>query len=509
MKITKGNSVTVSEDFYVMRDGVGLYTRCTHLNGIEKCPIIFMRTPYDKAGAEIIPDNFLNDNFVKNGYAVIHQHCRGTGNSEGCCIPYSNEREDGLDTLDLIRKLPIYNGEIYLVGGSYLATVHYSYLSEKQKDIKGAVLYIQTDRMYFRNYKNGCCWDFCNVYWWLNMMKRRYPGYTTKDIIKRPYRDIMKRAVGKDVPEYTNCLLNNEYNDFWKKDTRTNVIEHIDFPVLFLDGWYDFYIDGMFSMWERLGSEVKKKCAFVIGPWGHATYTKSFENGNIPGNYAYLWIDAIKNNKELEFAKRGKINYYSIGQKKWNKAELPLSKDNRRLYLSSDGKLSNSESVGEFSYTYNPDVRPEIMDKTDVEENELCDNVITFFSDKFDAEASFLGRIRLNMTVSSDCEDTAFYARMFLVENGTATYLTETISTLSNTDSNYIPNTKLELNIDFLPIGFTLSKGAKLRLDISSSSPKYVPHANVKGHFATVTETKIAKNRIYCEGSYIDIPERK
>ncbi len=507
-KTNKGSYVTVTEDFFVMRDGVRLYTRCTHLNNLDKCPIIFMRTPYDKSGEEIVPDNYANDDFVKNGYAVIRQHCRGTGNSEGDCIPYI-ERNDGLDTLDIIRKLPFYNGEIYLVGGSYLATVHYSYLSAKPKDVKGAVFSIQTDRMYFRNYKNGCCWDFCNINWWLKMLKRQYPEYTTENIIKRPYKDIIKRAVGEDVAEFTSCLMNNEYNDFWKEDCKTDIVDYIDFPVLFCDGWYDYYIDGTFSMWERLNDKIKKKCAYVIGPWEHATKTDRFENGNIPENFNYLWIDAIRNNKELEFAQCGKINYYSIGAKRWDSTTLPLGTNNLRLYLTEDKKLSASKSTGNFSYTYNPHIRPEIMDKTVIDENEFCDNIISFFSDTFDSEASFFGRINLNIAVSSDCEDTVFYARLFLVENGTARYLTETISTLSNSNGNYAPGTRLDLNINCSPIGFTVNKGAKIRLDISSVSPKYVPHANVKGHWATVTETKIAHNCIYCDGSYIDLPEGK
>ena len=49
-----------------------------------------------------------------------------------------------LQHLDHIRRQDCYDGEIYPVGGSYLSTVHLSYLSEQPADVKGAVLNIQT-----------------------------------------------------------------------------------------------------------------------------------------------------------------------------------------------------------------------------------------------------------------------------------------------------------------------------------------------------------------------------
>lgn len=174
-------------------------------------------------------------------------------------------------TLEFIRQLPFYDQEIYLYGRSYLTTVHLSYLNMEPEDIKGAAFDIQTDRMYFRNYRNGCCAKFCNIDWWLSMMKRQFPEQKREGAEVRPYKDLMKRIVGEDVPEYTACLLHDEYDEFWTADSRTDVIDHLKIPVLFTEGWYDFYIGGMFSMWERLPEATKEKSAFVVGPWPHKT----------------------------------------------------------------------------------------------------------------------------------------------------------------------------------------------------------------------------------------------
>ena len=147
-------------------DEIKLYTRIIIPDGVDKCPLIFIRTPYEKALAEspLCPQKYETNIFLDAGYALVYQHCRGTGESEGECIPYKNEREDGLFTLEYIRTLDFYNGEIYLMGGSYLSSAHLLYLADKPKDIKGAVLEIQTDRMYYRNYMNGCNYNFCNEF---------------------------------------------------------------------------------------------------------------------------------------------------------------------------------------------------------------------------------------------------------------------------------------------------------------------------------------------------------
>ena len=46
---TKTQCVTLTEDMVPMSDGVRLYTSCAVAHGIEKCPVVYIRTPYEKA----------------------------------------------------------------------------------------------------------------------------------------------------------------------------------------------------------------------------------------------------------------------------------------------------------------------------------------------------------------------------------------------------------------------------------------------------------------------------
>lgn len=406
--ISENAFLSVTETYVMMDDGVRLYTRIAALKGASKLPIVFMRTPYEKAhmGVPCDLEACCNNIFVQNGYAVVWQHCRGTGDSEGICIPY-NERMDGLKSLEFIRTLPFYNGEIYLKGGSYTATVHLAYIGENPPDIKGAALDIQTDRKFFRNYRNGCNYDFCNLEWWLSMMKRQYPEPKLENPRNRPYKDLMKRIVGEDVRQYTECLLNETYNDFWIDDPCTFAMDNLKIPVLLTEGWYDFYVEGMFSMWERLPEETKKHSALVVGPWGHATAVNAqaeypLVNGNIPSDYAVQWFNSIRENRPYKYAERNKVNYYSVGGGFWTTADYPVQQaDIMRLYFDSDNKLSDvsaysavhSQEDRKMTYRYNPEKRLNCFKYLNIykaPEMNSVEGVLSFRSEAFVEETSIL-----------------------------------------------------------------------------------------------------------------------
>ncbi len=506
----------IKEEYFTMTDGVRLYTRIVLPEEGKKFPVVFIRTPYEekRGGIPYPSEKYDNDLFLKNGYAVVLQHTRGRGDSEGECKPYQ-ERTDGLDILEIIRTLSFYNGEIYIYGGSYLSTVHLCYLDTNPYDIKAAALSIQTDRMYFRNYKNGCCYDFCNIGWWLGMLKNRYPEQKSfKEAIYRPYYKIMERIVGEDVPEYTQMLLNDDYNDFWIKDSRTYVSDNLKIPVLFSEGWYDFYIDGMFSMWERLSEKTRLKSAFVVGPWGHATAVNDtaeypLKNGNIPDDYIVKFFNSVRYNTPYKQFELGKVNYYSVGGDFWTTDTANC--ESLKLYFNSDNTLSDkSHKKGEQSFEYDPEKLLGYYKFNNIfkaPKEGTVDGVLSFVSAPSEKDIDFYGRIKWNMKVKTNCDDTAFFMRVYFEENGVSYNLTETITSLLHIDKNYTAGDECMISIDTSPIGFTLKKGNRIRVDISSHSDKYVPHSNIKGHWAQVTDVKIAKNTVICdENAYIILP---
>ncbi len=512
--------ITVRETYVTMDDGVKLYTRIILPEEGKRLPIVFIRTPYDPArkGNKCLPAEFTDNQFIKGGYAIVAQHVRGSGDSEGDFSPYSKrERDDGLLTLEFIRTLDIYNGEIYLCGMSYLTQVHYAYLDTEPEDIKGAVLCIQTDDMYRRNFRNGNCYKFSNLPWWELVFKRKYPKITSENVIRRPYKDIARRMTGgEDIPILTDMLTHDKEDDFWASIPLLDAPRHIHFPVLYIEGWFDYYSEGMFAAWEKLPEKTREQSAMLVLPVGHATCLNGqaqypLNNGNPPQDYAVRWFESIRNKTEYPYAKNNRLTYYNIGTDSWETEEFFKNSRPLRLYINADRTLGKKGAQGCISYRYDPQRLHNFFKYDNIFKHPAAkeeDGIISFYSDEFSKDTSFLGAIGWNMTVSSDCEDTCFFMRVYLTEGNESYNLTEAITTLSHIDPNYRPDSEISISIKTSPIGFTAKKGSRIRIDISSDSTAWAPHANVKGNWAFVTKTKIACNTLICKDAYIELPQK-
>lgn len=101
--------IVVMKDVMVsMRDGVRLATdiyRPARNGGIveRKFPTILDRTPYNKEQIGMVEKA---DYFVKRGYNLVVQDCRGRFKSEGEFYGYANEPPDGYNTVEWIAMQP-------------------------------------------------------------------------------------------------------------------------------------------------------------------------------------------------------------------------------------------------------------------------------------------------------------------------------------------------------------------------------------------------------------------
>ena len=529
VKSSENDIVSVKIEMLPARDGKRMYTIVAVPKGFVKCPTVMIRNPYEgELKGDDLASMYSNDSRIRNGYALVIQHCRGRGGSEGDHIPYKGEREDGLDLIEHIRSMSHYNGEIFLTGGSYLASTMLMLMGDDLTDVKGAVICVQTDRMYFRNYQNGCCRTFSGAEWWFAMMGEHHPKIRpNEEIYVRPFYKITERALGEDITWFSRELVHDTYDSIWQSDCRTYVMEKTKIPTLFIDGWFDFYTYGMCSMWKRLNQETKAQSCFLMGPYGHATAVASdFEyplpNGNIPGDPELDWFEHIRLGRPFTQGKIGSFNYYDIGSDEWVAAEYEKDTVKKllaehpersfRLYFTKDRRLAaGRREKGELSYIYDPENIPggfrfQCMAKAF--EPGTVPGVTSFYSDPFEQTKRFFGEVKWHMKVRSDCEDTAFFMRIYLSEGGSDYIIAETITSLSYVCPDYIPGTVAEFEIKTQLAGFTVKRGCSIRCDISSFADEYVPHANVKGKWALVDHSKVAKNTLVFGDSEIILCEK-
>ena len=105
-----GSETVVERDLAVRaRDGVGLATDAYRPARGGPFPVLLERTPYDKSApsrsertaAVAAPRSRAEvaAYFVRHGYAIVYQDCRGRYKSGGRFTKYLREAEDGYDTL--------------------------------------------------------------------------------------------------------------------------------------------------------------------------------------------------------------------------------------------------------------------------------------------------------------------------------------------------------------------------------------------------------------------------
>ena len=517
------NGFSVFETMLPVSDGVRIYTYGVRPPNGVKCPIVIQRTPY-------VPEerpNFVDfakwqAEVVSRGYVYIVQHCRGCGMSEGDWIPYETERADGLALLEWVRKLPWYNGEIFLDGGSYLASVHWSYLGTNPSDVKGAALFVQEVDRYNVIYRNGYFKIGLHGGWFINGYKKKNHALPRDESVKLsdfPLADFSKRYWGETAPAFDNPMVHPNHDDpYWTSSAAGSGTEYrralLDstMPILLKTGFYDIYTEGICGMWRETPRERLANCALLIDAYDHGgrlADDMKGTSGEFPGGARadegvspLDWFDYCRTGKPCAAAAPGKTRYYALWENRWIETdaladgqcrmEFPLGKGERSWTYDPTRPLPEFPGSGGICFGgMRPQPPPDFRD-----------DVVSFLLPPIDERIDVRGRMLANLLVKSDCLDTCFYARVSVLKpDGKWHLLRDDITSLSANGGDYEPGTERRIEFHFADHAFRLEKGDQLRVDVSSACSQFAPHGNVAGLQSVVREPKTAHNAVIADAS--------
>ena len=512
---------------YLSVEGAEIFTVVCLPEREGRFPTIIMRSPYvdseqGQTEQEIVGSRTrATEWLLRAGYAVVMQHCRGRGKSSGFCIPYIYEREDGLFLQQWIREQDFYNGEIYLIGESYTASVHFV-TAPFAPDVKGAVLSVQDCERYNCNYRNGFFKMGLHGGWYFNMYKKKqlsYKAYTPDAYKMLPLSELSLAVLGERAEDFDAILAHPDRDDpVWQTrfggGEAHEAIRHAHIPILLVTGFYDIYTGGVFDMWKTLDDETRALSALLVHPYNHSGLAKDqpvpFEGGMLTehlGDYYKLeWLESIRKDAKPPVP-RGKVTYYRLFDG-WQCENSVESTTRARISL----------GEGRVNYTYNPAAPASFNGglSANFGGNAWQDapnsryDIISILSDRFDEDTCVEGRITARLRVSSDCEDTCFYLRLSLEKEEGWYGLRDDITKISNFVADYTPGDEVTLDFSFDEIAILIKKGERVRVDISSSAfPWYVPHTNTRGLFSAATSARVAHNTLILGESYIELPVGK
>lgn len=287
-----------------MRDGVRLATDIYRpapggVIDATRLPVIFERTPYDKAGTprselavsrpEPLSRADLAIRLARRGYVVVWQDCRGRYGSEGEFTKYLNEAEDGYDAMTWLAAQPWNNGRIATMGLSYDA---HTQMSMACLNPPGLVA-MAVDSGGFSDaftcgVRQGGAFEMKQATWAYNRGIEGSDPVAGRAIAAESLRDwfrVMPWTKGRSPvrwnPEYEGYLLeqwqNGTFGDFWKQPSIYAKGYYATFPkvpIVFMSSWYDAYVTTTIENYTGLKGDPERPLALVMGPWTHGSRSR-------------------------------------------------------------------------------------------------------------------------------------------------------------------------------------------------------------------------------------------
>lgn len=509
----KYNGYTVTEDIVTMRDGVKLKTYIARPEGAAgSLPVILRRTPYGLNSLRFFFEMSLY------GYICIMQSCRGRDGSEGVFIPGVNEKNDTLDTIEWIKNLPDFDGNMAMCGPSYLSMEQWQVGGCAPEELKTLYIEVYNPYRYIQLYTKGMFRMEAYAGWaaYNAGVKGADTALYEKAVSHIPQIRMDREVLGKDLDWYRDWVSNPVPEaDIWHMDPwkdLENAPEVLNRPVFLHAGWYDPHMEGMFKAYLKIPKEVRDKSIFLTAPFNHkgsvsADIDLSSAYGEVGRRFVkskLSWFNHMLKGEPLpEYLKKGKARFYVLGSDKWVSTDYTGAADkNMVLYLNTDRRTADTRIPGNIipiTYVYDPKnpvpTRGSEVIMTDYmynrrdlshgirlqEEPNYRQDVISFVSDKFERDITVMGA-KAVLDISTTARDTAFTAKLCYVDKDGKSYsLRESITSVRFEHRDYVPGKKCQVNIEFFPIAFTFKKGEKLRLDVSSSSyPAFHVHPNTQ-----------------------------
>lgn len=447
----------------VMPDGVKLASDIYKpARTTQPFPVLLLRTPYDKRNADHRYSQFAVL-FASQGYIVIIQDVRGKFQSEGEFIPFANEEEDGLATLDWIAEQSWCDGNIGMFGFSYSATCAWSTTPRAKQTLKTIVPMFSGQNTYAAWFDRGVPFIKDILFWLTKYRGKKSHALTHSEIDKAlqtlPLIDLDLKF-GKEYATFREWMNHCQSDEYWDKISVVKRRYEMTLPVLFVGGWYDRFVNGTVQnfLWAQNESSSygHRQSRLIVGPYAHEP-TKIFPDIDY-GEHAVFknqlagilrWFNRwLKGHASKEDQMQKAIEFFMTGRNEWIQSDtwpppgtVPLnvfldSRGNANT-LNGDGVLrfDPAEKVQIDRFTYDPaDLVPSVGGKmlygdgTEGPYNQKKitkrKDVLVYTTQILKEELCIAGSTRLVIFVSTSAIDTDFYAALADVHpSGRAYYI--------------------------------------------------------------------------------------
>ncbi|GAB4424153.1 MAG: CocE/NonD family hydrolase [Chloroflexi bacterium OHK40] len=548
-----------------MRDGVTLYADVWRPAAPGRYPVLLQRLPYNKAltQATLALDPFRA---VEAGYGVIIQDTRGRYTSEGHFTPLIHEADDGYDSVEWAARLPWSNGQVGMVGGSYMGAAQWLAALRRPPHLRALFPQLTPNDYHDGWAYEGGAWQLGFLLHWtlarlaLDGLERRARAGEPVDALRaellrlltdhdatyrqRPLRRAPLRELARFYDEW---LEHGEHLAFWEPLRLAGRLGAVGLPAYHLGGWYDLFARGTLAAYSETaaGSAPQK---LLMGPWTHLNSTEFIgerDFGPVANQLGLdltalqlRWFDHWLKGRDSGLLDEPPIRIFVMGANCWRwEHEWPLARSRYTpFYLHSAGSANSARGDGMLSqqpplqeepadcFVYDPDdpvptrggatLLPGFAigrgagpyEQATIESRQ---DVLVYTSPPLTEDLEVTGPIVLELYARSSARDTDWTAKLTEVfPDGRSYNLVDGI--LRARYRNGLgqpmliePGAVLRYTIQLGPTSNRFKAGHRIRLQVSSSNfPRFDPHPNTAGAIALATQTTTARQEVLHTPAY-------
>ena len=340
--------VELTCDVYLPPDQAGSY------------PVVLVLSPYEVTSGR----NPSGINWAKRGFAYVCADCRGRFKSGGDFTPWVNEQDDVYGLLEWITSQPWCDGNIGMVGGSYVGFTQLAAAASRHPALKAvAPSAIQHD-LYSVYYTNGVLVLAFMLAWHVGMTRRhcsasQQPNWN--DILKKTPLSKLDDFAGIPCPSWKAVVAHDSDDEYWQNISFQGVLRDTQVGYYFQNSWFDHIGAKVFAVFNEIigspdfaASPLKKYTCLRIGPWGHGVNTKE-------GELDYGPSALVTEDQEIDFiaslltgktpataGNAAPIQIFVMGANQWRfENEWPLARTQwTPLYLGSNGHANTADGDG-------------------------------------------------------------------------------------------------------------------------------------------------------------------
>ncbi|MFG0317931.1 MAG: CocE/NonD family hydrolase [Planctomycetota bacterium JB042] len=527
-----------------MRDGVRLTTDVHRPRSDGRFPTVLVRTPYHRWSEALLRPAV----FVPRGYAVVIQDVRGRGASDGTFDPLVHEVDDGSDALDWIAAQPWSDGNVGMIGNSYVGWTQVLAAKSGNPHLKAIVpIVCPPDPDENFPYEGGAL--HLGVPWWAAVMDSMDEAGVLGGVPDLDWRPLLMRLPLTELDDavetghaFVDAWVSHPPHDdaYWRPRRHEDGFDRMDVAALHVTGWFDDDFPGaprnFLGLRARAPGEVARRGQhLLIGPWGHAANTTRMLGRRDFGERAVIDLDAVvlrffdRYLKGIEngIDREDPVRLFLIGPDEWVSGSdwPPAAAAPAPLHLASGGDAARRDGDGTLgtaapdedgadAFRCDPhDPRPIPLDFDDlVGESHLADwsaiedrdDVLDYTSPPLAAPIDLLGPVTARLFFSTDAPDADVCVELLRVRpDGSSRRIAGGIQRLRyatdpRRDVPLEPGVPHEVEIDGWGVSRRIEAGDRLRVQVSGSLwPWYARNLHSLEPAHVATDGPVATHRVH------------